>query len=171
MNQPRPFLPVALKGQKLTQKRALVNRKDPFSNENSIKYGPYGSIRNRKSDGSLWILKLISPRTTLVCMNTSNLFRKKSKSGHSWQGLLCLTAKSWLRCSHISQLQICNISWNQICISFEYVFSHLLQTGSKFGHQVTSLALLGSKVGLQVVSLALPNSLGLPYWHYQLVLS
>ena len=65
MNQPRPFLPVALKGQKLTQKRALVNRKDPFSNENSIKYGPYGSIRNRKSNGSLKISKLISPRTTL----------------------------------------------------------------------------------------------------------
>ena len=49
--------------------------------------------------------------------------------------------------------------------------SDLFQNGSKFSHQVTSLALLGFKVGLQVVSLALPNSLGLPYWHYQLVLS
>ena len=44
-----------------------------------------------------------------LCMNTSNLFRKKSKSGHSWQGLLCQTAKSRLRCSHISQLQISDI--------------------------------------------------------------
>ena len=34
-----------------------------------------------------------------------------------------------------------------------------------------SLALLGSKVGHQVVSLALPHCLGMPYWHYQLVLS
>ena len=41
----------------------------------------------------------------------------------------------------------------------------------KFGHQMTSLALLGSKVGHQVVSLALPHCLGVPYWHYQLVLS
>ena len=31
------------------------------------------------------------------------LVQIQSKSGHSWQGLLCLTAKSWLRCSHISQ--------------------------------------------------------------------
>ena len=29
----------------------------------------------------------------------------------------------------------------------EFVHSDLLQIGSKFGHQVTSLALLGSKVG------------------------
>ena len=34
-----------------------------------------------------------------------------------------------------------------------------------------SLALLGSKVGHQLVSLALPHCLGMPYWHYQLVLS
>ena len=31
------------------------------------------------------------------------LVQIQSKSGHSWQGLLCLNAKSWLRCSHISQ--------------------------------------------------------------------
>ena len=36
------------------------------------------------------------------CM-TQSIGRKKSKPGHSWQGLLCLNAKSWLRCSHISQ--------------------------------------------------------------------
>ena len=47
----------------------------------------------------------------------------------------------------------------------------LLQMNSKFGHQVTSLALLGSKVGHQVVSLALPHCLGMPHWYYQLVLS
>ena len=57
------------------------------------------------------------------------------------------------------------VNRHTVCIS------NLLQIDSKFDHQVTSLALLGSKVGLQVVSLALPNSLGLPYWHYQLVLS
>ena len=60
------FSPSGPERAKMTQKRALVNRKDPFSNENSIKYGPYGSIRNRKSNGSLKISKLISPRTTLV---------------------------------------------------------------------------------------------------------
>ena len=75
---------------------------------------------------------------------------------------LARLAKSRLRCSCISQLQICNISWNQICISFEYLMhfwfvanwfkiwpsGHVTciafpklchsQTGSKFGHQVTS---------------------------------
>ena len=57
------------------------------------------------------------------------------------------------------------------CIA-KSAFSDLLQIGSKFCHQVTSLALLGSKVGHQVVSLALPHyCLGMPYWHYQLVLS
>ena len=39
------------------------------------------------------------------------------------------------------------------------------------GCQVMSLALLGFKVGHQVVSLALPHCLGMPFWHYQLVLS
>ena len=34
-----------------------------------------------------------------------------------------------------------------------------------------SLALLGFKVGHQVVSLALPHCLGMPFWHYQLLLS
>ena len=34
-----------------------------------------------------------------------------------------------------------------------------------------SLAFLGSKFGHQVVSLVLPHCLGLPFWHYQLVLS
>ena len=47
----------------------------------------------------------------------------------------------------------------------------MLQIISKFGHQVISLALLGSEVGQQIVSLALPHCLGMPYWHYQLVLS
>ena len=42
---------------------------------------------------------------------------------------------------------------------------------SKFGQRDPSLALLGSKVGHQVVSLALPHCLGMPYRHYQLVLS
>ena len=86
------------------------------------------------------------------------------------QGLLSLTAKSWLRCSCISQHQICNISENQSCISCEYAFSDLLQIASKFGHQIMSLALLGSKFGHHVVSLVLPNCLGMSYWHYQLVL-
>ena len=49
--------------------------------------------------------------------------------------------------------------------------SDLLQIDSKFCHQAMSLALLGSKVGHQVVSLALPHCNGMPYWHYQLVLS
>ena len=54
-----------------------------------------------------------------VCMKyTSNLSRKQSKSGHSRQGELGLTSLFRLRCSHISQFKIDNISWNQICISF-----------------------------------------------------
>ena len=60
-----------------------------------------------------------------VYMDTSNLFRKKSKSGHSRHSLLCLSAKSRLRRFHISQLQICDISWNQICV---FLLSDLLQT-------------------------------------------
>ena len=85
------------------------------------------------------------------------------------QGLLSLTAKSWLRCCCISKLQIFLLK------SYLYFFwvciSDLLKIDSKFGHQVMSLALLVSKVGHQAVSLALPHCLGMPYWHYQLVLS
>ena len=58
------------------------------------------------------------------------------------QGLLSLTSKSWLTGSCISPFQICNISKNLICISFKYAFPDLLQVGSKFGHQVTSHALV-----------------------------
>ena len=70
--------------------------------------------------------------------NLSNLFnarwRHLSKSGHM--------SKSWLTGSCISPFQICNISKNLICISFKYAFPDLLQVGSKFGHQVTSHALV-----------------------------
>ena len=84
-------------------------------------------------------------------------------------GLLCLTAESRLRCCCISQFQIYDISWKQICILFEFAFSDLLNIVSKFVHQA-SLALFGSKVGHQVLSLALPHCFGMSYWHHQLVL-
>ena len=83
------------------------------------------------------------------------------------QLVLCLTAKSWLRCCCISKLQMCNISWNQICISFEYVcISDLLQIDSTFGHLVMSWS-----CHLHCLVPKLPHCLGMPYWHYQLVLS
>ena len=55
-------------------------------------------------------------------------------------------------------------------MSFEFAHADLSQIVSKFGHQVTSLALIGFKFGNQVVSLALPHCRGMSYWHYQLVL-
>ena len=56
-------------------------------------------------------------------------------------GLLCLTAESRLRCCCVSQFQIYDISWKQICILFEFAFSDLLNIVSKFVHQASSLAL------------------------------
>ena len=65
--------------------------------------------------------------------------------------LLPILATRW---RHLHWLKIWP-SDGTTCI-FWVCISDLLQIDSKFGHQVTSLALLGSKVGRQVVSLALP---------------
>ena len=103
---------------------------------------------------------------------------------------LALVAKLSTKWRHLHQFQICppdGATRNSHLLCIESITckesitcitcktsvksAQVAQFVTETGHQVTSLALLGSKVGLQVVSLALPNSLGLPYWHYQLVLS
>ena len=68
--------------------------------------------------------------------------------------LLALIAKLATRRHHLHQLKIGSPS-GTTCI------------GSKFGHQLASFALLPKLT----VSPALLHCLGLPYWHYQLVLS
>ena len=70
-----------------------------------------------------------------LCMNTSNLFRIRT---HPNKGLLCLIAKSQLRCCCISQCLFCYISWFEFRLNM-YAFSVLLQMCSNFGHWVTSL--------------------------------
>ena len=42
----------------------------------------------------------------------------------------------------LSHIHICNISWNLICNSLKYTLSDLLESGSKFGQWMTSLALV-----------------------------
>ena len=88
------------------------------SNSNHIMYKMKNPKYNINHKTCMIVLLYLNLESWVCMKNTSNLSRKQSKSGHSRQGELGLTSLFRLRCSHISQFKIDNISWNQICISF-----------------------------------------------------
>ena len=88
----------------------------------------------------------------------------------TWGNLSTRIVWNWFQWNFMNWLQ----TWppdGATCIDYQFCHRmHQLYIDSKFDHQMASLALL-TNLQTRLLSPVLPDCLGLPYWHTQLVLT